>query len=71
MNKKEKKHSASPGTEQIEFIRNVCIEAAKEGFMDASMSGLCMEGAIEAAIGSIQSLDIQQKIKEKTKEIQS
>ncbi|MCP9290529.1 hypothetical protein [Gracilimonas sediminicola] len=63
--KEEKKHSTSLNTKQIECIRNACIEAAKEGFTDASMSGLCMEGAIEAAIGSIQSLDIQQKIKEK------
>lgn len=41
---------------QAEEIRKACIEAAKEGFMDASMSGLCTEGAIEAAVGAIQSV---------------
>jgi len=42
-----------------EQVRAACIEAAREGFNDASMSGLCQEGAIEAAIGSIQSLDLE------------
>lgn len=41
-----------------EQVRNACIEAAKEGFMDASMSGLCTEGAMEAAISAIESLDL-------------
>ncbi|WP_421775322.1 acetyltransferase [Gracilimonas sp.] len=68
MSDKEKRHSISLSTEQIECIRNACIEAAREGFRDASMSGLCMEGAIEAAIGSIQSLDIHHKIKETPKD---
>lgn len=42
-----------------EKVRGECIEAAREGFQDASMSGLCLEGAIETAIGSIQSLDLE------------
>lgn len=48
-----------------EKIRAACIEAAKEGFMDASISGLCAEGAMEAAISAMQSLDldIEQVIK--------
>lgn len=39
-------------------VRKACIEAAREGFIDASMSGLCAEGAMEAAISSMQKLDI-------------
>lgn len=46
-----------------EQIRDACIEAAKEGFREASMSGLCTEGAIEAAVGAIQSLDLEKVIK--------
>lgn len=42
-----------------EEVRQACLEAAREGFQDASMSGLCAEGAIEAAVGSIQSVDIE------------
>lgn len=39
-------------------VRQACIEAAQQGFKDASMSGLCAEGAMEAAISAIQKLDI-------------
>lgn len=44
--------------EVAEKVRKACIEAAREGFREASMSGLCTEGAMEAAVGSIQSLDL-------------
>ncbi len=44
---------------QAEKIRNACINAAKEGFIDASISGLCTEGAMEAAISSIEMLDLE------------
>lgn len=41
-----------------EEVRKACLEAAREGFREASMSGLCPEGAMEAASGSIQSLNL-------------
>jgi hypothetical protein len=41
-----------------EAIRQVCLRAALAGYEDASMSGLCHEGAWECAIDSIRSLDI-------------
>lgn len=44
---------------QAEKIRDACIKAAKEGFIDASISGLCTEGAMEAAISSIEMLDLE------------
>lgn len=47
-----------------EQIRNACIQAATEGFENASMSGLCMEGAIEAAIGAIRSLKVENILSE-------
>lgn len=46
-------------------VRLACIEAAKEGFRNASMAGLCREGAMEAAVSAIQSLDIERLITEK------
>ncbi len=49
--------------EMAETIRKACIEAARDGFREASMSGLCAEGAIEAAVGAMQSLDLGQLIK--------
>jgi hypothetical protein len=48
-------------------IRDACAEAVKEGFRDASMQGLCTEGAAEAAVSSIQMLDIE-KIVAKSKD---
>jgi hypothetical protein len=45
-----------------EQVRQACIQAARESFKDASMSGLCTEGAAEAAIGAMQSLDLAEVI---------
>jgi hypothetical protein len=45
-------------------VKDACIQAAKEGFQDASMSGLCNEGAMEAAVSAIQRLDLKTIIKE-------
>jgi len=42
--------------ELAEQVREECIKAAREGFRDASMSGLCSEGTKEAAISAIQRL---------------
>lgn len=47
-----------------EKVRHECIKAAREGFMDASMSGLCTEGAKEAAVSAIQKLDMEKIVKQ-------
>lgn len=46
--------------EVAEKVRRACIQAAREGFQDASMSGLCREGAEEAAVSAIQELDLEE-----------
>lgn len=43
-------------------VKKACISAAREGFTDASMSGLCSEGAMEAAISAIQKLDVEKLV---------
>lgn len=48
--------------ETAEQIRQACINAAREGFMDASISGLCTEGAMEAAISAMQTLNLNKFI---------
>lgn len=48
--------------EMAESVRKACIEAARDGFRDASMSGLCAEGAMEAAVSAIQSLNLEKLI---------
>jgi hypothetical protein len=42
-----------------ERVRKACIEAAIEGYEHAGMSGLCQEGAWEAAISAIQMIDVK------------
>jgi hypothetical protein len=42
-----------------EAIRTACLEAALENYEEASMRGLCHEGAWECAIGAIRSLNLQ------------
>lgn len=41
-----------------ERVRAACIEAARHGYEDAAMAGLCGEGALEAALGAIERLDL-------------
>lgn len=41
-----------------EAIREACIAAAQQGYENASISGLCEEGALEAAISAIRMMDV-------------
>ena len=43
-----------------EAVRAACLEAALRGYADARMSGLCHEGAWEAAVGAVRMLDVEQ-----------
>jgi hypothetical protein len=53
-------------------VRDACIEAALAGYEDASISGLCGEGALEVAISAMRRLDLNEtleslaKVDEKT-----
>ncbi len=42
-----------------ETIRAACVQAALDGYENASMSGLCHEGAWECAIDAIRNLSIK------------
>lgn len=42
-----------------EAVRQACLDAAREGFESASLSGLCHEGAVEAALDAIRALDLE------------
>ena len=44
--------------ELAEQIRQTCISAAIDGYERAAISGLCREGAWEAAISAIRMLDL-------------
>jgi hypothetical protein len=42
-----------------EGVRAACLKAAKEGYEQASASGLCHEGAVEASLGAVSMLDLK------------
>lgn len=42
-----------------EAVRAACLAAALESYEDASMRGLCHEGAWECAVGAIRTLNLQ------------
>ena len=41
-----------------EAVQNACVEAALAGYENAAISGLCHEGAWEAAVSAIRGLDL-------------
>jgi hypothetical protein len=43
---------------QAERLRAALIQAALDGYESAAMSGLCCEGAWEAAVSAMQRLDL-------------
>lgn len=45
-----------------ERVRAACITAAQEGYEDASMAGLCGEGALEVAISAMRRLTLDDLI---------
>jgi hypothetical protein len=42
-----------------EAVRAACLEAARQGYEQASASGLCHEGAVEASLGAVSMLDLK------------
>jgi hypothetical protein len=48
-------------------IRDACIAAAKQGYENAAMSGLCEDGALEAAVSAIHMMDLEAVIREAEK----
>ena len=44
---------------KLRAVRDACLEAAREGYQQAAMAGLCQEGAVEASLDAIQMLDLE------------
>ena len=40
-----------------ERVRDACVRALLDGYENASMSGLCHEGAFEVAVGNLREMD--------------
>ena len=47
------------------IVKDACIKAAIEGYERAAMSGLCDEGAFEAAISAARMLDLDAILEDK------
>jgi len=47
-----------------QLVRDACIQAAREGYERAAMSGLCEEGALEAALSAIHMLDLDEVLRQ-------
>jgi hypothetical protein len=59
--------TADAGLLQLaEAVRRACITAAREGYQGAAISGLCGEGAQEAALGAIEMVDLEKLIQQLT-----
>lgn len=41
-----------------EAVRQACIRAVLDGYQQAAMSGLCHEGAFEAAVDAVRMLEL-------------
>lgn len=41
-----------------EAVRRACLEAAREGYEQAALAGLCHEGAVEASLDAIRALKL-------------
>jgi hypothetical protein len=42
-----------------EAVKVACLEAAKKGYEEASASGLCHEGAVEASLDAVRMVDLK------------
>ena len=49
--------------EVAEKVRQACVQAAKAGFEQARIDGLCEEGAVETAVSAIQNLNLEELLK--------
>lgn len=58
--------NTNPKLALAEAVREACIQAAIDGYENASISGLCAEGAFESAISAIRMLDLDSLANVKT-----
>ncbi|MEJ2433626.1 MAG: hypothetical protein P8Y53_10870 [Pseudolabrys sp.] len=56
--------SKAAGLRIAEAVREACVRQAQQGFEQAAISGLCHEGAVEAAVGAIRMLDLEAVLRE-------
>ena len=60
-----KSTSQDESRELARTVRDACIEAALAGYENARISGLCHEGAWEAAVSAMRVIDLERVLKNK------
>ena len=61
-------HVSSEEAQKLaEAVRAACLKAARQGYEQAAAGGLCHEGAVEAALGAIEMIDLGALLSEKEK----
>lgn len=53
-----KTNSVAAQQRLAQAVREACIRAAQQGYEQAAISGLCEEGALEAAISAMRMVDL-------------
>ena len=53
---------STPAAQVADAVREACVEAALDAYESAKLSGLCDEGAWEAAVGAMRMVDIDRII---------
>jgi hypothetical protein len=59
--------SADDRRRLAEAVRAACIRAVQQGYENAAISGLCEDGALEAALSAIRMLDLEAIVKDAAK----
>jgi len=60
----KQKHPDNRSLEVARLVKTACIQTALEGYQSASISGLCEEGAWEAAVSAMKMLDLEKLLRE-------
>lgn len=48
----------------VDAVRQACLEAARDGYEQAALAGLCHEGAMEASLDAIRALKLDKLLVE-------
>lgn len=70
--RRARRAKALPETERLralaEAVRATCVKAAVDGYEDAAVSGLCHDGAFEAAVSAMRRVDLERVLRGGTRE---
>lgn len=60
-------HDHNDALQLAETVRRACLRSARQAFEEAAASGLCGEGALEAALGAMEMLDLRALLEQESR----